>query len=739
MKTILDHHYKILACVFLLALPALFFSMRIRLDSSTEIFFADGDPAKEVYDQFKREFGSDEYLFVLIQAPIEKTLDSPLYGEISKRLKQIQGVEGVYNPLEKYAEIVTATEGRLDVQKMKEMVEGNPFEKKGGFLSLDKNYLAFALKIKAASSAQRGDIFHDAEKVLVQCGVDMKSVKIAGQPVLNHFLSETPEEAVAVFFPLLFIISVAVLFYLFRDIRLVAAPMILILFTEIFMMGFIGYMGSDLNIVNSITPVILYIITLAAAIHLLEHLASHPMAEGRLEEGLLQTMREKFAPCLFANFTTAVGFGSFALSPLGPIKSLGVYLFIGCFISLFLLFSVFPALLLVLLKKGPSTTRVDLDGFFRHMASGVRKWRAAILLLAVVPVAYALLHCQDVHFQTNGLYYFKQDSFIRQNTSFLEEAGLPLTSIEMVIEGEENELKSAKILDDIYAFGVDLEKINGVRRAYSVASLLAELHGLKFRAFRPPPDFLVGVYFQTLLEKNPEVLRSFVNPTFSKARITLGLPTIDYEEFRQIKLEVEKAFYRSPLSRKMKMAVTGQFPLILSAQSYLLETLFKSFGSSFLVILICFFLLLKDLSLGLLAVIPNLFPIFCAFCLMFTLGLDFDVANVMVASVILGIAVDETGHFLCHLKSISWKEDISGAVYLGYRKTGGAIIFTSMVLSLGFLVFAFSQFIPTRNFGILSSFSFLAALIGNLLILPALLFCFRKGEEVKGERLKAEG
>ena len=725
-KIILSHPLKVIVATFLLAVPAAYYTTTLTLNSSTEIFFVEEDPGKKTYDAFVRDFGADEIQFVMLTAPLKEILNAPWFSEFRREIKAIPGVTGVYDPVEKYEDALDSEDGKINLPALQEKVSENPFEKKGAFLSFEKDYVAFAMKVGSPTPERREQIFKKTEDLVSRLPLGPGATWIAGQPALNYFLGETPKEGGKIFFPLLVLISLAVLFYLFRNVRLVLAALLLILVVEVFMAGLMGLVKGQMNVLTAIAPTILFIITLAASVHLLEHLVTnHDMKVG-MKDNLLLTMKEKFSPCLFAAFTTAVGFGSLGLSHIGPIQWLGIYLFFGSLIYFIVLYTFLPALLMVLAKGGSVFPVFILSHFFKALARLAHKWRGAILFLSAIPAAYTVHKLPDISFQTNGLNYFKEESFIRKNTLALEGKGLGLTSMELAVEGKENSFKKIETLRQIDALQTELEKIDGVQKTISLASIVREANGIHNDFYDFPSAFSMDGFYKKIREKNEDLLNSFADARFSMTRISITLKTIGYEEYETIRKKVEKALAESPLSREMKISVTGQFPLILNVQKYLMETLIQSFTSTFAAMLICFFFFFRKVGFTILSIIASVFPIFCAFGLMFFMGLDFDIGNIMIASVILGIAVDNTAHFLYQLKSGASRNGVEGGVVHAYEQTGGAIFFSTLILSAGFLVFALSDFIPTRNFGVLASFSIVSALVGNMLVLPALIFTFKK-------------
>ena len=169
---------------------------------------------------------------------------------------------------------------------------------------------------------------------------------------------------------------------------------------------------------------------------------------------------------------------------------------------------------------------------------------------------------------------------------------------------------------------------------------------------------------------------------------------------------------------------TGIMPLIHTVQQTILEDLLRSFLSAFALVAIVMMIVLRSARAGLLAMVPNLFPIVVVFGGMAWLGIPIDIGSVMTASVALGIAVDDTVHLIVwYRRAISEGYCRVSAVEQTLRHSGRAMLQTTLICGIGLLVFAFADFVPTQRFGLLMAALLAAALLGDLILLPALLAC----------------
>ncbi len=238
---------------------------------------------------------------------------------------------------------------------------------------------------------------------------------------------------------------------------------------------------------------------------------------------------------------------------------------------------------------------------------------------------------------------------------------------------------------------------------------------------------------------NPEDRRNLVSDDYRMVRV--GISSINLGSIKG--LEVMNAIdnyireHMSPLVQKypgLKATTTGQLPLQLKLMDFISWSQVRSFAIALAVISIILLIVLGSVKIGLIAIIPNLLPIVTAFGVMGYFDMALDVHALLVVPIIIGIAVDDTIHFLTHFQlEFQTSGDVRQAILHAYREAGQAIVFTSLVLSIGFLVFLFSSNMGFSYFGILSAVSILAATVADLVLLPALLIITFRDREMSAD------
>ncbi|MBF0274920.1 MAG: MMPL family transporter, partial [Nitrospinae bacterium] len=411
--------------ILMLALPALYFATKIQQDSSTERFIVKSDVGIAKYETFKKRFGNDEGMVILLPADFNKHFSFAPYQRLLESLQKIPVITKIYSPFDKYEALIK----NADLPALKKKVENNPFEEKGGLISFKEKYIAFLLFVDIATPSGRTELFYRVNELIYASGFKPEIAAIGGEPVLNHFLGISPQESMKIFLPILFVLSAVFLYFFLGSLKGILLPLTVVGFTELFTFGLVGFAGGVFDMLSSILPVVLYIVTLAGAIHILHHCFTLEYKNReQYEKEVVQVFVDKFNPCLFSSFTTAAGFASLFLSSVEPVKFLGLYLSWGVAISFFVLYTLLPLLCLVFV---PLKSKRRTDYFYQKVISSLLKISSGstktVLIFALALIALAIAVSGEISFQTNGLLYFKKDSYVRVNTAKLEHAGFGMS------------------------------------------------------------------------------------------------------------------------------------------------------------------------------------------------------------------------------------------------------------------------------------------------------------------------
>jgi predicted RND superfamily exporter protein len=519
-----------------------------------------------------------------------------------------------------------------------------------------------------------------------------------------------------------------------REPRAVLVALLFVGSCEAALLGAMGWAGAKLNLVLVILPPVLFVIALATSVHLLVGWRSWRASGLATAEAVAATWREKGWAVLFTGVTTLIGFGSLATSRVPPVRSLGLWAAAGLGLLTIAAFTLLPALVLELERRSPmpSPTRFErlLAAFGRSCGEACTRRRRLVLALALALGLLGLAGLPRLRLETNALRYLDPTRPARSGIERIERAGIGSSAVELVLAHEDGRPWSEpEALSALSALARELTSeplvLGVVGPGDVVDSVARELSGAApFEAI--PAEAREEAIDELLLSpRRRELLEPLLSPDSRRARLSVFTRLVGFVELDPL-VESATAAARERLPGA-RVVATGQYPLLQRVQRRLFETLGTSLGITLVAIALVFRLILGGARITLLAMVPNVLPVLVVLGAMGWAGVPLDVATVMVSSVVLGLAVDDTIHTLGHHRELSRRHGARIAAIETLERTAGAYVLTGLVLGLGFATCALSDFAPTARFGALAALGVFAAVLCDLTLLPALLGGERDG------------
>jgi len=512
---------------------------------------------------------------------------------------------------------------------------------------------------------------------------------------------------------------------------IVAAAMI----GQLLVLALTYYLGYTMNAVLIILPALVFVLTVSAGVHL----ANYYFDQIRMGAGADSPRRALLAgwvPCTLAAVTTAIGVASLMVSDIEPIRVFSFVAVIGILAAVSLLFLMLPGAMQLWLPRrkslfgalGRSEGSATSAGWRDGLAGIVCKRPGWISLLCLGLMVICALGVPQIQTSVNIRGLFVPDSRIIRDYQWFEEHLGPLVPVEVVVRfDEDNPLDVLERLELVQRVHVEMARLESVGGVMSAATFMPSI---------PAPGGMRGVVARTRyrrgLDDHLPHLRKIdylhSSDTEQAWRISARAPAlsqIDYGHFLdELREHVEPILdaQPEPVETTVSATYTGVMSLVDEAQRALLHDLFTSFLTAFGVVALVMMLVLRSVWAGAIVMLPNIFPAVVLFGLMGWLAWPVDIGSVMTASVALGIAVDGTLHFLTWYR----RESQAGAspfsaVARCYQHCGTALMQATVICGLGLLVYAFSDFVPTRQFAWMMLLLLLAALVGDLILLPTLL------------------
>lgn len=685
-------------------------------------------PETSRYEAFKELFGSEEIIRIVIKS--KNVFDPATFGKIkhiSETLSKINGVRRVISlpGIKKAIDI----SGKWKLDKFADLVSPIGLFQRNLFSS-DRKTTAVTLVLK--NEANKENVIQAVEEIIAATPKEISLYQI-GMPLVSQALATFTQKDFFRLPPITFIIIAVVLLCLFRNLSGLILPLVCVTFSLIWTFGFMALTRIPLSMVTVIVPVFLIAVGTAYCLHIItEYFAHSQHAESPVDAAFLTFTNITF-PTVLAVTTTVIGLGSLLVNRITAIREFAIFSCFGILSLLAIVLTLFPAVLalLPLSKKKDeihSGQKKILDRFLGWIVQLNLKYQKITLPVIGAIVLICLVGIFKIHVETNPVGFFKEDIPVSQNFHDIYKDLSGSFPINVIMENkEEDYFEKPEHVAEIARLQEFLEKLPGVDKTISVADYM-KLVNYAMNQFEakyytlPEESFEVRMVFnnyKTML--GDDMLTRFMSSDFSKANILLLTHISSSRDFLQTREKIQ-AHVKEHFSKDLAWEVTG-FGIVISASSHLLtKGQVKSLSITMVLVFGIMFLLFLSSKVGLIALIPNIFPIIINFGLMGWFGIELSMATSLIASIAIGLAVDDTIHYMVRYNR-EFKKDLDDkrALKDTIMHMGRPIAFTTITISLGFSILAFSSFNPTAIFGIMMVITMLSALVGDLILLPSLL------------------
>jgi predicted RND superfamily exporter protein len=456
--------------------------------------------------------------------------------------------------------------------------------------------------------------------------------------------------------------------------------------------------GESIGIGTVILTPLLLAVGVAYSIHVVSRYYDEVRPGRTPREVVTATLDHVWVPTGIAAMTTVLGFGTLAFNSIPATRSLGIYASFGIAAIFLASITAVPALLVLLPlpkstgeEEGPKPGRVT--ELVAQLGAQLIRRRGLILGVSLAAVCVSALGATRIQVETDFLTFFSPQSVIRQDYDRIADTLAGTQPLFVVVEGKE-------------------------AQSMSRFETLQAMHDLQvFMEAQPKVDQTI----QVLLLIDPTELRPVVTPNFARANIVVRTRLSASSELRAFVESVEE-FAADRFRGSVTVHPTGGVVLLNRSSDALARGQVLGLLQIVAVLLVILSILFLSIRVGLLSLVPNIVPIAMLFGIMGWFGVSLNVSTSMIAAIAIGIAVDDTIHFLNtfngELRNRGNQEE---AVVGTMRVVGQPIVFTSVALAVGFLILPLSNFQPIKDFGILSATVMVLALFGDLFVLPAVI------------------
>lgn len=747
----------------------------LRIDVRDESFFHSDDPKLKAYNAFRNTFGQDDIFIVALRPEhgftpaFFKTLHQ-LHYELEDTLPYLDDITSLVN-----ARVLRAEGDTLHVDKLMPRPPATDQELKtllatmeryplyeNLLISPDRSMTSILIKSHAvmttSSEEELLEGFDDEppsatpETITYLSNEQNVEINAAIHQVLDAFrdrgiefyCSGTPafvaaiqkgiEKDLGLMIPLSFLVIIVFLALLFRRLSGVVYPLLTVTFSLVSTLGIMALVDIPISNAIQILPTFLLVVGIGDSVHIL---AIFYRIHNRINDkrrAIIEAVGYAGLPVLMTSLTTACGLFSFAWADVAIIAQLGKIAPVGVMLALAYTIILIPALIAILPVRpaatGPSYRLSVIDRIFTSIARGTTRHPLAVSGISALILVLAVVSLVSVRFSHNALTWLPEDEPIRVATHLLDNVNGGTVILEITIDtGRENGLHDPGLLERLDNSAAGLPRIQvrgiGASKAWSLADMLKEinraLHQDNDEAYTVPGTRpLVSQEILLFESSGSDDLQDVSDSAFRVGRLSALIPFEDailYKDYvDRIMTYLHKQFPAE------KITVTGHMSLFIQMIKNFITSMVKSYIIALVVITLMMILMIGRIRIGLMSMIANIVPIICIFGIMGVCDIPVDMATILIGSLVLGLVVDDTIHFLHHFRrAIDEHHDIETAVRETLFTTGRALAITSLVLCGGFFIYTGSFLASNVRFGLLSGSGVLLALAADFFLVPALL------------------
>ena len=730
----------------------------LEIDGSYRIWFEKDSQTLIDYDNFRNEFSNDDGIVIVFKDE-NGIFNKKALGSIQRitealwEMPHIDRVDSITNYQHVHSEADKPDDVLVDDFIVEDLQEATPTYLEGRkkiathdsiivdrFISKDATTTMIFARLEANAN-EDGDISAEMMgylKKIIDPEKSQTGYKFwlnGGPPMTQAFVDIAGHDAM-VFTPLVFLFSMILLFMLFRRVSGALVPLAVVLFTFLSVLAVQTLLGYKLNNFTANIPVFIVAIGIADAVHIYSLWLMNKKEGLENKEAVAHSLKKNFLPILLTSMTTTVGFSTLAISDIVPVATLGIATASGAVLAFVISILWMPAVLLLLKKpiKGASVEKEVFKsyGYGDFIVNNDKK----IVIVGTLIVALLGLGLLFVKVDSNTIKYFDKEVEIRKSSEFtMDNLTGSMSYILIANSGKTDGIKDPAFLRTVEKFYEDYKLMfpKDVRHVSSLLDTIKRYNKImNQKEVIPESRELVAQYLLLYSMGLPQGMEITDQMDFDqrKLRITVLTNIVDNTKDMKMINFAKDWWAKTPYA----MTLTGQTAMYAYMAKDVTATLIYSLSLTILIVSIMMLLIFKRLKILWILLLPNLLPVILVIGVMGWLGLTIDMGVAIAGAIIIGVAVDDTIHFLvkyfdARKRGLNMADTFDEVLHYA----GRAILFTTIVLALSFSVFAFSTFTPNQNFGVVTAIALILALVIDLLYLPALLHMADKKTNYKKE------
>ncbi len=763
-------------------------SKDFRLDASSETLLIDGDPDLKYLQKLNERYGSKEFL-ILTYTPNEGMITDTSINNLLSLKYKIQSLKWVHSvvtlldvpllnnseaPLQERLEnFKTLKDDDVNKERGFKEITASPVfrnfiisedgKTSGIIVYLKKNEPLDNIENK---SDEEIEIYKDQIKKqnheniieirdVIKSYENIGKIHLGGIPMIADDMMTFIKSDIVVFGLGVLLFIIATLWYIFRKLIWILVPISSCFFSVIIMTGLLGLLGWKVTVISSNFIALMLILTMAMNIHMSTRFLQlkENFPNKNILDLLILTTKKMFWPILYTVMTTIIAFLSLIFSEIKPIIDFGWMMTMGLIISFIITFTLLPTLINFVPKKNVSLIKYEKSKITSFFSKLSQEYQKLIFILTGFIILLSIVGISRLEVENSFINYFNKKTEIYKGMKLIDEKLGGTTSLEVILKFPENknetdddefeDWENENNVEDEKKYWFTKDKIDKIASVHNYLDNLPEIGKvLSFSSIidvatllnnnKPLGTLEMGVLYSKIPESiRTEIVDPYISIKDNEARINLRI------------IDSKKDLRRNDLINKINYDLQNKLGLekkefklagVLILFNNLLQSLFKSqiltLGFVMIGIFVMFLILFKNIKLSLIGVVPNFIAAFFILGIIGLLGIPLDMMTITIAAITIGIAVDNSIHYIYRFKEeYNNLSNYNETVKVCHSTVGKAILNTSITIVFGFSILILSNFIPTIYFGIFTGIAMLLAMISVLTLLPSLILLIKPFEK----------
>jgi len=754
---VLRFRWLLLSLVLLLTIFSFYEMRELKFDSSIESMFLEEDPQLITFNKFKETFGSDDFVYILFETEdffkpemirlvgrlVEDLERNVPYVDDVKFIGNVEHVEGVEGGIEISDLIEKIPETDEEIKQIKQRAMAEPLYV-DNLISKDGKTAAIAMTFELYPEEQKkkADVRHQVGQkvleILAKPEYGNMELYTAGGPIYDCEYDKLSGKESSTFGLLCLALNLLILLWVARGVRGVVSPLLVVVLSVFWTLGLVGIIGWTLNMMVILLPVLLICVGIGDSMHIVAETQDQMDHGLGRKEAVVKALILVGFPCLLTSLTTAVGFTSFLGTVVRPVREMGVYAAVGVIMAFVLSLIIVPIIFSFGKEKKKSEAgkevheRYDLfDRILDKVFQINTGYPKAIIGIFIGLTLLSVYGYSRIEVETNSMKGLSADLPLRQAYDYIDSKMGGSMAIEMMLDtGRKDGVKEIIFLRQLEQLQDRIDSHPLTMKTTSIIDFLKKMNRAMHEnspSYYALPETSAQATEQLFLYETSggKELDKQVSFNYDIAQLNVRTQSLGSKEVRTFMADIDK-FVKENLDSSIKVEYTGIMTWLRAFVDMVANGQKRSFVLAFSAIAIMMIIALRSFKLGLISMVPNLFPVLISMGFMGMAGMYIDATLMIFSAIIIAVVVDDTIHFFSRYKrEFKHKGTYKEALKATLSTVGRPIMFTTITLVAGFSVFGLSDINSMVKFGLMAGFAFIWALLADFFLAPAMMLLFK--------------